>query len=68
MRFFDADAVAALGPAGAVRAVTDALRGGLDPAADPPRTAVGLSHGHFPLMPSESPAVAGVKVATVAPR
>ncbi len=68
MRFLDADAVAALGPAGAVRAVTDALRGGLDPAADPPRTAVGLSHGQFLLMPSESPAVAGVKVATVAPR
>jgi ornithine cyclodeaminase/alanine dehydrogenase-like protein (mu-crystallin family) len=67
VRFLDADAVAALGPAGAVRAITDALRGGLDPAADPPRTAVGLSHGQFLLMPSETPAAAGVKVATVAP-
>ena len=67
MRFLDADAVAALGPAGAVRAITDALRGGLDPAADPPRTAVGLSHGQFLLMPSETPAAAGVKVVTVAP-
>ena len=67
MRVLDADAVAALGPAGAVRAITDALRGGLDPAADPPRAAVGLSHGQFLLMPSETPAAAGVKVATVAP-
>lgn len=67
MRFLDADAVAALGPAGAVRAITDALRGGLDPAADPARAAVGLSSGHFLLMPSEIPSAAGVKVATVAP-
>ena len=67
MRSLDADAVAALGPAGAVRAITDALRGGLDPATDPPRTAVDLSRGQFLLMPSEVPAAAGVKVATVAP-
>lgn len=67
MRYLDAEAVAALGPAGAVRAVTDALRGGLDPAGDPPRTAVDLAHGHFLLMPSETPTAAGVKVATVAP-
>lgn len=33
----------------------------------PARAAVGLSHGHFLLMPSEAPAAAGVKVATVAP-
>ncbi|PRY48530.1 ornithine cyclodeaminase [Geodermatophilus tzadiensis] len=67
MRYLDADAVAALGPAAAVRAVTDALRGGLDPAADPPRVPVGLTHGQFLLMPSEAPAAAGVKVVTVAP-
>ncbi len=67
MRFLDADAVAALGPAGAVRAITGALRGGLDPAADPPRTAVRLSSGSFLLMPSETTAATGVKVATVAP-
>jgi ornithine cyclodeaminase len=67
MRFLDADAVAALGPAAAVRAITDALRGGLDPAADPPRSTVGLSSGHFLLMPSEAGTAAGVKVATVAP-
>jgi ornithine cyclodeaminase/alanine dehydrogenase-like protein (mu-crystallin family) len=67
VRFLDAAAVAALGPAGAVRAITDALRGGLDPATDTPRSAVGLAHGQFLLMPSEAPAAAGVKVATVAP-
>jgi ornithine cyclodeaminase len=67
VRFLDAAAVAALGPVGAVRAITDALRGGLDPATDTPRSAVGLAHGQFLLMPSEAPAAAGVKVATVAP-
>ena len=34
VRFLDADAVAALGPAAAVEAITDALHGGLDPAGD----------------------------------
>jgi ornithine cyclodeaminase/alanine dehydrogenase-like protein (mu-crystallin family) len=67
VRFLDAQAVGALGPAGAVRAITDVLRGGLDPAADPPRAGVGLSHGQFLLMPSEAPTAAGVKVVTVAP-
>jgi ornithine cyclodeaminase len=67
MRFFDASAVAALGPAAAVRAITDALRGGTDPAADPPRVPVALTHGQFLLMPSEAAAAAGVKVVTVAP-
>ena len=67
MRNLDARAVAALGPAGAVRAITEALRAGLDPGTDPPRAAVGLTHGEFLLMPSETPAAAGVKVVTVAP-
>jgi ornithine cyclodeaminase/alanine dehydrogenase-like protein (mu-crystallin family) len=67
VRFLDADAVLALGPAAAVQAVAEALQGGLDPAADPPRVAFGLSHGEFLLMPSEVPAAAGVKVVTVAP-
>jgi ornithine cyclodeaminase/alanine dehydrogenase-like protein (mu-crystallin family) len=67
VRFLDAQAVAALGPAAAVAAITDALRGGLDPAADPPRVPVGLTHGQFLLMPSESSTSAGVKVVTVAP-
>ncbi len=67
MRYLDADAVAAFGPAAAVEAIGAALRGGLDPAADPPRVPVGLTHGQFLLMPSETPAAAGVKVVTVAP-
>ena len=67
MDLLDADAVAALGPAAAVRAVTEALVDGLDPAIDPARNVVGLSSGQFLLMPSESASAAGVKVATVAP-
>ena len=67
MRYLDAAAVASFGPAAAVAAIGAALRGGLDPAADPPRVPVGLAHGEFLLMPSETGASAGVKVATVAP-
>jgi ornithine cyclodeaminase/alanine dehydrogenase-like protein (mu-crystallin family) len=67
VRLLDAAAVAALRPAAAVRAIRAALRDGLDPAADPPRTVVDLTAGQFLLMPSEIPAAAGVKVVTVAP-
>ena len=67
MRFFDADAVAALGYGAAIEAVLAALREGFDPASDPPRAAVDLSHGQFLLMPSEAGGAAGVKVVTVAP-
>ena len=67
MRYLDAEAVAALGPAGASRAIVDALRGGLDPSADPARVSVPLSHGEFLLMPSETGAAAGIKVVTIAP-
>jgi ornithine cyclodeaminase len=67
VRFLDADDVAALGPAAAVRAITDALSGGLDPAADPARIPVGLTSGQLLLMPSEVAAAVGVKVVTVAP-
>jgi ornithine cyclodeaminase len=67
VRFLDADAVAALGPAAAVEAIRQALHGGFDPAADPARVSVDLANGQFLLMPSESAAAAGVKVVTVAP-
>ncbi|MEO8888575.1 MAG: ornithine cyclodeaminase family protein [Jatrophihabitantaceae bacterium] len=67
MRFLDADAVGALGPTAAVAAITDALSTGFDPATDPPRIAVELSHGQFLLMPSQTSAAAGVKVVTIAP-
>jgi ornithine cyclodeaminase/alanine dehydrogenase-like protein (mu-crystallin family) len=67
VRYVDAEGVASLGPAAAVEAIRHALRDGLDPTRDPARVAVGLTHGQFLLMPSESPAAAGVKVVTVAP-
>jgi ornithine cyclodeaminase/alanine dehydrogenase-like protein (mu-crystallin family) len=67
VRLIDAAGVAALGPAAAVQAITDALRGGLDPATDPARVSVDLRNGQFLLMPSQTPAAVGVKVVTVAP-
>ena len=67
MRFIDAAGVAALGPAAAVQAITNALRGGLDPATDPARVSVDLTKGQLLLMPSQTPAAVGVKVVTVAP-
>lgn len=67
MRYVDAEGVASLGPAAAVEAIRHALRDGLDPTRDPARLSVGLTHGQFLLMPSESPAATGVKVVTVAP-
>jgi ornithine cyclodeaminase len=67
VRFLDAAAVSALGPAAAMRAVVDALRAGLDPAHDPARAPVDLANGQFLLMPSQTAAAAGVKVVTIAP-
>ncbi|MFE1891018.1 ornithine cyclodeaminase family protein, partial [Streptomyces microflavus] len=63
----DAAEVFALGPAGAVAAVREALAGGLDPDGDVPRVVVPLAHGQGLLMPSESGGWFGVKIATVAP-
>ena len=67
MKFVNADAVAAFGPTAAVAAIVDALRAGLDPAADPARIPIGLPHGQLLLMPAQAPTGAGVKVVTVAP-
>ena len=67
VRYVDAAGVAALGPAAAVDAIREALRAGLDPATDPARTAVELANGQFLLMPAQTPAMAGVKIVTVAP-
>ena len=64
----DAAAIAAaLSPSGAVDALEAALRGGLDPEADPPRGAVGAAAGEVLLMPSSAPGAVGVKLVTVAP-
>jgi ornithine cyclodeaminase/alanine dehydrogenase-like protein (mu-crystallin family) len=66
--FVDADAVERLlGYADAVDVLEAALRGGLDPETDPPRTAVGADAGELLLMPSRWEAALGVKLATVAP-
>ena len=68
MRFLDARGVAALGPAGAAAALADALRGGLDPAADPARMPLDLASGQLLLMPAYSQVGTGVKIVTVAPQ
>jgi ornithine cyclodeaminase len=65
--FLDADAVARVSPADAVDALEAALRGGLDPEADPPRQAVPGEAGEILIMPATSPGAAGVKLVTVAP-
>jgi ornithine cyclodeaminase len=67
----DADTIARLLPMGAaVDALEAALLAGLDPEADPPRTASpapGAPGGQLLLMPSATASYAGVKLATVAP-
>jgi len=66
--FYDAAAITArLRPAAAVDALEAALRGGLDPEADPPRTSVEAATGELLLMPSAAGGGLGVKLATVAP-
>jgi ornithine cyclodeaminase/alanine dehydrogenase-like protein (mu-crystallin family) len=68
--FHDAAAIArALPPADAVDALEAALRGGLDPEADPARSSVAAARGAGELlvMPSAAAGALGVKLATVAP-
>ncbi|WP_460817067.1 ornithine cyclodeaminase family protein [Microbacterium petrolearium] len=56
-----------IGWRGAVSAVRDALGGGLDPAAQPPRTFVPTAAGKLILMPAAHGDAVGVKVLSVAP-
>ncbi|MDY7103749.1 MAG: ornithine cyclodeaminase family protein [Actinomycetota bacterium] len=55
----------------AVDALEAALRAGLDPSTDTPRIPVGLEHGQFLLMPSQTGGAdaghVGAKIVTVAP-
>jgi ornithine cyclodeaminase/alanine dehydrogenase-like protein (mu-crystallin family) len=51
----------------AARAIGDALRAGLDPAADPARQVLDVRSGQLLLMPSESATAVGVKAVTLAP-
>jgi ornithine cyclodeaminase/alanine dehydrogenase-like protein (mu-crystallin family) len=68
MIVLDAPEIAGLlSPADAVRAIEDALRSGFDPASDPARGRIPLSHGEFLIMPSEAGEFAGVKIVGVAP-
>lgn len=68
LTFVAADTVAkTLTPGAAVRAIEDALRGGLDPATDFDRQIVDTEHGQVLLMPSQSRSSVGVKLATVTP-
>ena len=64
MRAVDA---ALLPMADAIDALESALRGGLDPEADPPRSIVDIGAGEVLFMPSSSRSYAGVKLVTVAP-
>jgi ornithine cyclodeaminase len=65
--FIGPDAVAQLPFAAAVDALERALLDGLDPEADPPRSAFATEAGELLLMPSSWASAAGVKLATVAP-
>lgn len=51
----------------AIAALRSALRAGLDPEADPPRSVVAVEHGQLLAMPAEWGGYAGVKLASVAP-
>jgi ornithine cyclodeaminase/alanine dehydrogenase-like protein (mu-crystallin family) len=67
-RYLDAEAVARLlSFPDAVDALEDALRGGLNPERDPPRSSVAAESGELLLMPSSWEGAVGVKLATVAP-
>jgi len=66
--FYDAAAIARrLAPAAAVDALEAALRAGLDPEGDPPRSSLAGEAGELLLMPSAAGGRLGVKLATVAP-
>jgi ornithine cyclodeaminase/alanine dehydrogenase-like protein (mu-crystallin family) len=67
-RYVDAATIATLvSRKAAVEAISTALRGDVDPAADVPRSAVPLEQGDLLLMPAQSASAVGVKLATVAP-
>ena len=51
----------------AIAALEDALGNGHDPAQDPARSVVNTKHGQLLLMPAESKASVGVKIASISP-
>lgn len=52
---------------GAVTAIEDALKSGLDPAADLPRSILPIEKGELLLMPATSTQGSGIKILTIAP-
>ncbi len=69
-RYFDAEALGrCVSPADAVYAIRQAIRDGLEPAADPARSVFDLHDGQGQLltMPSAVAGAVGVKLVTVAP-
>ena len=52
---------------GAVTAIEDALKGGLDPAADLQRSILPIEKGELLLMPATSAEGSGIKILTIAP-
>lgn len=66
--YLDAEALAAALPmAAAIDALEQALRGGLDTTADPPRSTVTADAGQLLLMPSVAAGPIGVKLVSVSP-
>ena len=69
VRYFTAGDIEAFGYARAVSALEAALRGGLDPAADPARSSIPVDgEATLLFMPSISPSGVGVKLVTHNPR
>jgi ornithine cyclodeaminase len=60
-----ADVAERLSPTAAIDALRDALLSGLDPEADPPRSALAVGDGELLVMPSATAAHAVVKLVTV---
>lgn len=68
LRLIDAEELARRLPMPrAIAALDRALRAGLDPEADVPRTVLDVQAGQLLLMPATSSSYVGVKIATVAP-
>lgn len=59
--------LSAITPAAAVEAIWKVLRNGYDPASDPHRQKVALSHGEMHLLPSALDGAVGVKVLGIQP-
>ena len=61
------DVMSAVTPRAAVDALREVLKGGFDPASDPHRQKVALSHGEMHLLPSALDGAVGVKVLGIQP-